>query len=496
MTSIVQQLIPESQSKDTLITVTEEMLVQEALERMIEHDFSQLPVVDKDFKLKGLITSDSILRTASYFKTTFDKIAVSHAAFNAKTCRPDDDLSDLLNGLKDASAIPIVDKGGILLAIVTNYDTAEYYRQRAEDIMLAEDVETTLRDYIEFIHKDDKGNLDQAALQKEVEKITSSGKELKKNFKQAICSYLGRSKQTSISPDQQLIDAVFTQHLYQPAEKTFESLTLGEYIDIFKNLWDKYQPAFSPLELKAADNLLHEVRQTRNAIAHFREVTANQRKQLRYCSSFLERHRPSFESESKLDDIATIVDERDLNDPVENSIEHPPGDVGKDFAPIEEELSPNESRYAGLASWLQTKTAEDKVPLTFEQVEQIIKDKLPPSARNHRNWWANDSVGHTQSQQWLEVGWRVSSVNIAEERVIFSQIDDRQSAYINFFSNLLPKLKTLQSLSIEPAMNSQGRHWFTVTIKSQNIEQPTWIAFSFARRSRLGVSSAWGSTPV
>jgi CBS domain-containing protein len=62
MTSIVQQLIPESQSKDTLITVTEEMLVQEALERMIEHDFSQLPVVDKDFKLRAY-PNTSIART-------------------------------------------------------------------------------------------------------------------------------------------------------------------------------------------------------------------------------------------------------------------------------------------------------------------------------------------------------------------------------------------------------------------------------------------------
>ena len=59
-----QQLIPESQNPNTLSTVAESTSVQEALSLMIEHDFSQLPVVDEDFKLKGLITSDSILKAS------------------------------------------------------------------------------------------------------------------------------------------------------------------------------------------------------------------------------------------------------------------------------------------------------------------------------------------------------------------------------------------------------------------------------------------------
>jgi len=100
MASIVQNLMPESQS---LVIASEEMAIRDALELMIEHDFSQLPVVDDDFKLKGLITSDSILRAVSYFKSTLDKIKVSHATVKMKTCRVDDDLSDLLDGLKNAS---------------------------------------------------------------------------------------------------------------------------------------------------------------------------------------------------------------------------------------------------------------------------------------------------------------------------------------------------------------------------------------------------------
>lgn len=254
MASIVQHLIPESQTPESLVTATEEMSIQDALERMSEYDFSQLPVVDKEFKLKGLVSSDSILRTVSYFRSTLDKIKVSHATFNAKTCRPDDDLSELLNGLRDASAIPIVDKVGKLIAIVTNYDTAEYYRQRAEDIMLAEDIETTLRDYIETGYRNNEGNIDNDALRKAVEDITPSGRDAKNKFKQALCSYLGRSRQIPPQPDHQLIDDVFMQHLHQPVEvKAFEDLTLFEYIQLFKNLWEKYKATFNHLEWEAID---------------------------------------------------------------------------------------------------------------------------------------------------------------------------------------------------------------------------------------------------
>lgn len=490
MASTVQHLIPESQTPDSLVTATEEMSLQEALERMSEHDFSQLPVVDKEFKLKGLVTSDSILKTVSYFGSTLNRIKVSHATFNAKACRLDDDLSELLNGLRDTSAIPIVDKLGKLTAIITNYDTAEYYRQRAEDIMLAEDIETTLRDYIETAYRGHDGSINCDALQQAIADITPSGKDVRNKLKQAICSYLGRSAQGS-QPDHQLIDEVYVRYLHQPVEaKAFEDLTLFEYVQIFKNLWDRYKAAFNHLEWEAIDRLLSDVRQTRNAIAHFREVTPAQRQQLKFCASFLDRHRPTIEDNTLLNDtVISVVEIAQV--PSEHAKLTPQAaeETGVEFAPIEEELGPNESRYAPLALWLQIQSQEgqDKVVLTFEQVEKIIDDKLPASARSNRSWWANDSVGHTQSQQWLDVGWRVSSVNIAEERVVFSLMGDRQSAYISFFTELQTKLQENDELTIKPAMNLQGRSWFMVEVRSTEFPETNWLTFSFARQSRFRI---------
>ncbi|HIK16467.1 MAG TPA: DUF4268 domain-containing protein [Leptolyngbyaceae cyanobacterium M33_DOE_097] len=281
------------------------------------------------------------------------------------------------------------------------------------------------------------------------------------------------------------------QYLHQPIEvKAFEDLTLFEYIQLFKKLWPKYQEAFNHLEWQLIGELLEEVRKTRNAIAHFREVTTNQRTQLKFCASFLERHRPSLKEANEPTEVVIAIDENDLGPCTSTSTEDQLCEMPeKGFTPTEEELGPNESRYAPLALWLQEQVEEGlgKVALTFEQVETIIDDKLPPSARQHRNWWANDSVGHTQSQQWLDVGWRVSNVNISEERVVFSRIDDRQEAYIHFFNTLLPKLKEIQGVTVEPAMNSQGRHWFTVVLTSQDVKEPTWLTCCFARRSRFRI---------
>jgi hypothetical protein len=97
------------------------------------------------------------------------------------------------------------------------------------------------------------------------------------------------------------------------------------------------------------------------------------------------------------------------------------------IVPTEEVLGPDDSRYAPLAIWLQSRlSSEDRVQLAFVEVEEIIGGPLPASARTHRAWWANDPVGHVQSQQWLDVGWRVAPINMTEEKVTFARIRERK----------------------------------------------------------------------
>lgn len=507
MPFIIQHLIPETQN---LITVTENDSAQQALSLMIEHDFSQLPVIDSNQKLKGMVTSDSILRAVSNFKVTPESLKVSHTVIKAKAYRKDEDLSELLKGLRDTNAIPITDGDGYMNAIVTSYDTAEYFRRRAEDLMLAEDIELTLRDFIRPANTDNTDETGDDALAQLIQGIMPSDKARKKKFRKALQSYIAQANGAQPQIDSILLDGVFNQHLAQSIpQKTFEELTLYELIQIFKNLWPKYQAEFKYLTWDAVALLLDGVRETRNAIAHFREVTPQQRRQLKFCADFLDNHRPSVElsdfsrySEFSYGDFlqspevkktfgVAVAGLNALIKGVQNN-HTKVSDSSSDLHGInlsEEEIEANDSRYAPLAIWLQAQQESDKVTCTFKEIETLIQDELPSSARRYRNWWANDTVSHTQSAQWLEVGWRVSSINMSTERVVFSKMGDRQSAYIEFFSQLQAKLQSTAPLSIQPQKNPQGHHWtvFAVSPKGDESDKPLPINFTFARRSRFRI---------
>jgi CBS domain-containing protein len=60
----VQQLIEGRQEP---IAVSPSASIQTALELMIEHDFSQLPVLDENGGPLGIVTSDSIIRSLNHF---------------------------------------------------------------------------------------------------------------------------------------------------------------------------------------------------------------------------------------------------------------------------------------------------------------------------------------------------------------------------------------------------------------------------------------------
>jgi CBS domain-containing protein len=472
MPFIIESILPQNQA---LATANENHSIQDAISIMIERDFSQLVVVDQHGKLKGLVTSDSILKALSFCETTVSQLKVSHALIKIKAYRIDEDLSELLKGLRDINAVPIVDKQGFPKAIVTSFDTTGYFRARAEDIMVAEDVETTLRDFIESFYKNSGGDVDESKLQEAIKAIMPSGQDVEKRFKKALRQYLGQSGLGQNAFDQELASQVFADCLAQQNEtKAFGQLTLSEYVQLFRNVWEHYQSSFKGIEWKALDKLLDSARLTRNDIAHFREVTPQKREQLKFCAEFLDRHRPSIaitNLDEKANGESSYRDEQ--RETVTPSVFVPPPDTA----------SFSESRYAPLAVWLQEKD-QDKIALTFSDVENIIQDTLPASARRHRAWWANDTAGHSQSLLWLEAGWKVSSINLSEEKVIFSRISERKAAYANFFNTLQPKLESIPGFSIRLITNPQGGFWITFEIIADGFPAATYH-LSFARGSKF-----------
>lgn len=79
------------------------------------------------------------------------------------------------------------------------------------------------------------------------------------------------------------------------------------------------------------------------------------------------------------------------------------------------------SRYDGLRTYLSGR-AEPQVRLSFAEIERIIGQPLPSSARRHRAWWANERSGsHVHARSWLEAipARRTANVDLNAETADF-----------------------------------------------------------------------------
>ncbi|MES1262901.1 MAG: hypothetical protein ABUL69_01010, partial [Peristeroidobacter soli] len=76
-------------------------------------------------------------------------------------------------------------------------------------------------------------------------------------------------------------------------------------------------------------------------------------------------------------------------------------------------------RYAPLGRYLRDlPPSQLGATLGFDEIEQIISAPLPPSATNHRQWWANQSAG-SRAPHWDAAGFKVDSVDAGKRLVRF-----------------------------------------------------------------------------
>jgi len=76
-------------------------------------------------------------------------------------------------------------------------------------------------------------------------------------------------------------------------------------------------------------------------------------------------------------------------------------------------------KYDPLRDRLNTRR-DQAVTFTFADLDRIVPGGLPPSARKHRAWWANNADTHTHAEAWLDVGRAVDAVDLNAETVTFS----------------------------------------------------------------------------
>ncbi len=64
--------------------------------------------------------------------------------------------------------------------------------------------------------------------------------------------------------------------------------------------------------------------------------------------------------------------------------------------------------------------SQEKVTLSFETIEQVLNDSLPPIALDESDWWSNQKQGtQVETIAWMNAGWLVDTVDLREKWVRF-----------------------------------------------------------------------------
>jgi CBS domain-containing protein len=487
---MVSELI---QGKATPLTINSSDSLEVALGQMSEHDYSQLPVTGSDRRPTALLTVESIARAVSHLGTLPGALRVIDAMeVKFETCESDDDLLDVLDGLQRASAVLVLNRQQELTGIITSFDAMEYFRRRSQDIMLVQDIEETIKDFILAAFRGIDGDVDEGLLLSAVKAITpNKWKELRGPFRAAVQRYV-ELRSTSPAPiDGALLAKAFEEHMQLSEEpKPFDRLALNEYIDLLlhKDRWASYGTALG-IERSALMRLLHGVRDTRNDIAHFRsDISDQQRDELLFCKSWLSRQEDSFKlavGPGALPPDRPTAPREPAESPAHNDV-----DSSVDVGRLDEVDDVDGSRYAPLGAWLEALPADsDRVTLTFSDIERLIGAPLPASARQYRSWWGNIPQGHAQTKQWLDVGWRVAGVSSRDEGVTFARNRERETAYRTFFTAVTEKLPSGSPVpgTARIQRKPSGVSWHPVAQAPESGPRAALFVVSFTRTRLLRI---------
>jgi DNA-binding transcriptional regulator YiaG len=66
-----------------------------------------------------------------------------------------------------------------------------------------------------------------------------------------------------------------------------------------------------------------------------------------------------------------------------------------------------------------TESQLDQLTLTFTDIESILGQPLPPTARESRAWWSNRKDGTVQAAGWMEAGYLVDEIDLETGQITF-----------------------------------------------------------------------------
>lgn len=352
--------------------------LREVMALMVENQYSQLPVIDAYGELIGLVSDEVILHRYYHLGggVPMLELTVDHCLNPAATITKEREIFEALDLLKNTYAIVIVEENKPV-GILTEYDMAHFFRDLTQDLMIVEDIETSLRQIVTTtIHDEAK-------------------------LKLVLINAFGEDPGNPGEP-----------------KRGFDQLTFGNLMNLIvhpKN-WQHFEVTLQPQSMFTI--MMEEVRKIRNQLAHFRgEVDPIQHDALINAKHWL-ASRPRLKkvkvSQIHDKDVQQVISTRS---------------------------TASQSKYDPLRAYLEQKKKQGLATLNLEykDIEKLLGVDLPDSARVHRAWWANDYTSHVHARAWLSAGWVVDSVDMNAEQVTFRT--SIRALYPLFFDDLLTRLK-------------------------------------------------------
>ena len=408
-----------------------------AMERMREHNYSQLPVVadpsaeaagsgpSQGLRAIGLISTATIANASLHLGMPPSELRVRHAIDEHPLRKKvGDELWRTLDEVRDGEIL-LIEEAGELRGILTGHDFTTFLRRQSEDSMTVLDIEATVKQLIleHFRERD-------AELRELVERELGVQQRSLEKAARAIVSRCLAS--VSVKFDESIWREAVQKQLPDKASYEFDRLTFHQYQQILlgESCWAAYREEFD-LPLEKVRALLDVARELRNQIMHNRGLPSSaERAKLIFCRTLVSR----------------VADRRQVVGVVESG-----GEVVVEVLVPTQAVEPTEVMVEGfegqsaLTRWLEC-TRAAVTTANFDQLDQLIA--LPPVARVHRSWWSNDER-RSQSAHWLDAGWQVDSVNMAAEAVIFVRVAGNGKFSHAFFTAIFDRLAAIDGWTLD-----------------------------------------------
>lgn len=83
------------------------------------------------------------------------------------------------------------------------------------------------------------------------------------------------------------------------------------------------------------------------------------------------------------------------------------------------------AKYTNFSQLFVNKQNEEQVQYTIQEIQEKLGFTLPDSAKKYHAWWANET-SHVQAIGWLTCGWKVHSVDMKNQTVLFQRNEENK----------------------------------------------------------------------